>query len=310
MKNSSNNLIRGSDYENYLPGRIILSSSHLPLERTSYYIGWHTQPSTLIELSRPATAEHQFVLYGSKEEQGEYKYNNGQWLSYIKRENDWFIAPACENELHWKLNASDSSEESSICRIHLPPEALYQKAMECFGTVRPKVDIKHCMNIQDPFMTELAYEIRRELSSSSSISSLYIEQIMDLFTFHIIKKYCLLNIKPELKSPMLSRIRRERTVEYIHDNLAKDISLDDLADSAYLSKYYFARAFKTTFKTTPAKYVLNERVKKAVKLISTTDLPIGMIADECGFSSTSNFSKAFSRITGMSPRDYRSKCLN
>lgn len=306
MQSESPIPVCGDDYEKYIPGEIALSSSSLQLE--SYYVGWHTQPREPEENLRPATEEHQFVLYSSNEEVGEYQYNGGDWRSYRKRRYDWFIAPALENQIYWKPRLGEASQTPSICRIHLSPEFLHLKAIEYFGQTSPVIRIDHHrMNIQDPVMTGLAYGLKEELASPSSISTLYVEQALGFFALHVLKNYSSVVKNEVTKSPKLSRARRLQVADFIQANLTNDVSLDELAGVACLSKYHFSRAFKATFGMAPHQYILMRRIRKASRLLTDTELPIGLISERCGFNSVSSFSKAFSRIIKATPRDYRAK---
>ncbi|SBR45803.1 MULTISPECIES: helix-turn-helix domain-containing protein [unclassified Halomonas] len=306
MRNVSSSPVRGDDYEKYIPGEMALSSSNSQLG--SYYVGWHTQPRDPEESLRPATEEHQFVLYSANEEIGEYQYNNGGWRTYRKRKHDWFIAPALENQIYWKPHSGEASQTPCICRIHLSPELLHLKAIECFGQANPVIRVGHRMNIQDPVMTGLACGLKDALASPSAISSLYVEQTLNLFALHVLKRYSSVEKKEISKKPRLSRARRREVIDFIQANLANDISLDELAKVACLSKYYFIHAFKTTFGMTPLQYVIAQRIHKASQLLITTELPIGLISERCGFNSASSFSKTFSQVVKATPRDYRAKC--
>ena len=84
----------------------------------------------------------------------------------------------------------------------------------------------------------------------------------------------------------------------------------DLAGLACLSKYHFARAFKESFQTTPHQYVLKCRIEHASSLLRNTDFPISIIAEQCGFSSASRFSKVFSNLQGISPNRYRYRLMD
>ncbi|MBQ8849067.1 MAG: helix-turn-helix transcriptional regulator [Clostridia bacterium] len=88
---------------------------------------------------------------------------------------------------------------------------------------------------------------------------------------------------------------------------ARDISLDEISASVGLSKYYFAREFHRTTGYSFVSYLNLIRCKKAKKMIAETELSIGEIAQKCGFSNLSYFSRTFRSIVGILPNDYRKK---
>ena len=88
---------------------------------------------------------------------------------------------------------------------------------------------------------------------------------------------------------------------YIDENITYPITLEEVAAAASMSRTYFFAVFKKINGITPWKYITVKRVEKAVELIKTTDMTKLDIAFSCGFSSSSNFYKAFKSVTGKNP---------
>lgn len=103
--------------------------------------------------------------------------------------------------------------------------------------------------------------------------------------------------------------RFQSVFNYINKNLDRAISLDELANIANLSKYYFIRAFKDETGMTPHEYIINARVNTAVFFLSTTDLSMSEISLKCGFSNDSAFNNSFKRYIGDTPYSYRKKSM-
>lgn len=91
---------------------------------------------------------------------------------------------------------------------------------------------------------------------------------------------------------------------YIKENLTEDLSLARVAGLASLSPTHFHNRFKAAVGQTLREYVENQRIRKAIHLLQTTDMTLIQIAFECGFSSQSYFSYAFKRKMKATPRDY------
>lgn len=111
--------------------------------------------------------------------------------------------------------------------------------------------------------------------------------------------------EPETEDP--ASIRMRRFLEYIEQNLDKDISLDEMAASAGVSKTEALRCFHKTLQTTPYSYVMEVRLSKAADLLAETGLSVGKIASRTGFNQQSYFGKRFKEKTGMTPLEYRKK---
>ena len=97
----------------------------------------------------------------------------------------------------------------------------------------------------------------------------------------------------------------EKTITYINEHFAENISVTDLAEKAGLSHYYFIRAFKRETGFTPHEYVLNTRIATAQYLLKNTRLKVKDICYQTGFSDESIFCSAFKKRLGMTPTQYR-----
>ncbi|MEM7238876.1 MAG: AraC family transcriptional regulator, partial [Pseudomonadota bacterium] len=100
-------------------------------------------------------------------------------------------------------------------------------------------------------------------------------------------------------------LRIIRVCEFIEDNLARVLTLSDLAEVACLSSYHFCRVFKATTGHSPRAYISERRVAKAKLLLTTTQAQMTDIALDCGFSSSQHFASSFRKHTGMTPGEYR-----
>jgi transcriptional regulator GlxA family with amidase domain len=92
---------------------------------------------------------------------------------------------------------------------------------------------------------------------------------------------------------------------HINANLGNQITVQSLASLVGMSSQSFAAAFKNAFRTTPAQYVLSERVKWASWLLANTNFSIAAIAAETGFSSQSHLTSAMGNVSGQTPFEFR-----
>ena len=92
---------------------------------------------------------------------------------------------------------------------------------------------------------------------------------------------------------------------HINVSLGKRIFVGKLAAMVCMSPQSFAPAFKRAFKTSPAQYVLQERVKWACWLLANTNARIAAVAAETGFSSQSHLTTVLKRRTGKTPDELR-----
>ncbi|MBV9246222.1 MAG: AraC family transcriptional regulator [Methylobacteriaceae bacterium] len=97
-----------------------------------------------------------------------------------------------------------------------------------------------------------------------------------------------------------------RVVEYINANLEKPLSVPVLAEVAGLSRAHFSRLFLASEGVPPAGFVLQERMRRAGRLLSShARLPVKEIAILCGLDDPNYFAKVFRRFFGTSPTEFR-----
>ena len=106
-----------------------------------------------------------------------------------------------------------------------------------------------------------------------------------------------------------NRATVERAADYLRAHYSEPLCLDELIQSAHMSKSYFLRLFRQYMGTTPYNYLLCYRITQAKDLLVLTDLPVGAIARKVGFADESNFSTRFSSMAGQSPLQYRRSAL-
>lgn len=92
---------------------------------------------------------------------------------------------------------------------------------------------------------------------------------------------------------------------YISHNCTSPLTLEDVAAHLGISKSHFAHRFKAFTNMTFLDFLTGERVKRAQALMQDPGTRIIDIAFDSGFSSISSFNRAFKKITGLTPSNYR-----
>ena len=92
---------------------------------------------------------------------------------------------------------------------------------------------------------------------------------------------------------------------YISGHPEERMTLDALADRFFVGRATLTSDFRRTMGMSVGEFITTVRVNRA-KVLLQEDLPLGEIAERCGFSSVSYFIKVFIRRAGLSPTRYRS----
>lgn len=99
--------------------------------------------------------------------------------------------------------------------------------------------------------------------------------------------------------------RKKRNLEELMlENFDKPLSIEDYAFLAGRSISSFNRDFQRKFEMPPKKWIINQRLEKAVKLLSNTNLSIEQIAIEVGYENVSYFIYLFGKQLGISPKQF------
>lgn len=111
---------------------------------------------------------------------------------------------------------------------------------------------------------------------------------------------------PDAGNLYVQQERIQRSVSYLEANFHSKLTIQDLARIANLSPFHFTRLFTRLVGLSPHEYILNYRLRYAVRLLRAhSEYSIGDIALALGFSDQSHFSKTFRRTFGKTPKAYR-----
>ena len=104
----------------------------------------------------------------------------------------------------------------------------------------------------------------------------------------------------------IDEVRKSEILEYIKSN-CRTATLTELSSKLYVSTPYLSKIIKGFFGKTFKELLVEERVRRAVELLTKTELPIGDIIQSLGYENHSYFHREFKRRTGTTPRALRCK---
>lgn len=146
----------------------------------------------------------------------------------------------------------------------------------------------------------LQFSQKKSLGAALSLKS----SLLSLISFYV----SLHEFSPVLEIPEKNQ-GIARVVDYIKTNLDKKITLQELANIAYLHPNYLCRLFKSCFGITPLQYVYQKKMDYSRYLLLYTQISISEIAAMVGYDDISHFSKDFKKYSHCPPRHFRSQTL-
>ena len=155
-----------------------------------------------------------------------------------------------------------------------------------------------------------------ELDTAYTLSDIYIRKADKAKTPEEV-----LDITAEMQIDFATRMRElnkrdaislhvRRSIDYIYDNLHRQVTVNEIAEREGLSPGYFSRLFVKEVGLNVNLFINEAKVKTAQNMLIYSEFSIQEIALSLGFSSQSAFSAVFKKILNMSPRAYREKYYN
>jgi AraC family transcriptional regulator len=198
------------------------------------------------------------------------------------------------------------SGHPEILQVYLRQSIYASAVSEMYGCDPAAAELIPRFAIQDPLLEQLAAAILKALRNHTAEDGLYIDTLAQMMAVHLARYYSTRSgVMHSVQLPQAGGWRIRRLVEYIGENLEKDLSLETMAQEVDLSPLYLARAFKCAIGKAPHQYVMARRIEQAKLLLRNTDQPIAGIAAATGFSSQSHLSGWFRRQVGLTPAEYR-----
>ncbi len=197
----------------------------------------------------------------------------------------------------------DWGNEAECITIALEPALVVRAAAE--SAYGGQIELKEVYDENDPLIWQIGLALLAESEAQEPVGRLYAESLTNTLAFHLLRHY---NVgKNQLSSSVggLTGRKLRLATEFIHANLAEDVTLAEIADTVDLSPYHFARAFKRTTGLTPQQYLMQRRIERAKNLLAKDDLPIVEVSAQVGFKNQSHFTTFFRRYTAMTPKVWR-----
>lgn len=153
----------------------------------------------------------------------------------------------------------------------------------------------------DPLVLQIGLAIKNVLENNPSRSRLYAETMVNALTVHLLEHYSAR--KPKIKEYKngLSKCQLNQVIEYIRNNLDRDLGLKELANLLHLSQHYFCDLFKQSMGITPHQYVIQTRVNCAKELLLTRKYSIAQVTFMVGFANQSHLNRHFKKLVGVTP---------
>lgn len=197
-----------------------------------------------------------------------------------------------------------------ICTYIADSEHPWEYAWLEFDGIRAKETVALAgLSLNQPIYRARYKDISRQMKEEM----LYIVEHRKASPFHLIG-HLYLFIDALLRSSRETQLTKGNTLQdfyikeaitFIEHNFQNDISVADIADFCGLNRSYFGKIFHENMGRTPQDFLISYRMSKATELLRLTDLSITDISNAVGYVNPLHFSRAFKKVYGCSPRQWR-----
>lgn len=268
----------------------------------SFEAGWRSlllraydDPPVAEPFTTPQTEDHLIVLVtkGACNVEGLYR---GRWSKAAYGPGSLgMTAPGEEVTLRWRGTTSHST-----LQLHLPAEAVRSCKEELLGRGASPPQMPNVLASEDPVLQQVILGVAARLREGAP--DIYAESAAQFLTMHMLVRHA--GREPH-KAPTRDVLRMQRVYDYMHAHLSEDVSLEDLAKVACLSRFHLIRMFKHVYGETPYQRLTRLRIERACQRLAHGEDLVATVALDCGFANPTHFAAAFRRLVGMSPRAYR-----
>ncbi len=156
---------------------------------------------------------------------------------------------------------------------------------------------------EDPLLQSLMTRLWQALPDSHATDRLLTDSALTTLVTHLLQRSGTSDRSATRVS--LPAWKLKRVIEFVEAHLHNEIDILSLAEVAGLSVRQFSRAFKQQVGETPHRWLMRYRIERAENMLHKQRLAIVEVAELCGFSGQSHFTRVFRQITGKSPGSWR-----
>lgn len=205
-----------------------------------------------------------------------------------------------ENQWEW-----DGSPD--VLHAYLSPEYMSSLALE-IGVY--DFELIDGVEVDDPILFDLGKQIVVELENPQFGDDLVGDALAQMIGIRLIRAHSSRTGQKIDKTASLPAWRLKKVFDAIEERLEVGVSLEELAAVVGLSKFHFARSFKSATGMPPHRFILGRRLQRAKDMLGNAEISIAEIALSSGFASQEHLTTCFRKQLGTTPAQYRRSLLS
>lgn len=211
-------------------------------------------------------------------------------------------------EIHRPLTTPGKDYERIV--IYVSPEFLQHCGQDkfdlsqCFRLAQNTSSVMHALPGKSHDLLYHMTKLEKVAHQQGYANELYVEILF--IEFMILLNRAIMSKELQQLTQVSYDPKIQQLLDYINTHLAEDLSIDNLTEQVFLSKYYMMRKFKADTGYSIHQYINSKRLLLAKSLLTSTSLPITELCYHCGFTDYSAFSREFKKQFHTTPKQFRS----
>jgi AraC family transcriptional regulator len=222
----------------------------------------------------------------------------GKRYAGIAVHGDINIIPA-HTPQRWEMH--DQNDHTFLVRL---PERLLSKVAEQCDLDISRIEIRDRFHIRDAELELVCWAMKRELELGYPSGRLYLDGLALAAASRLISQHSSVTNPRGISDNKegLDRRRLQRVLAFIEDQLAEDLSLENIAAVAGISPSHLNSLFRISMGMPLHRYVIRRRVERAKSLLMQDGPSMAEVALAAGFAHQSHMAQHMRRVLGMPPR--------
>ncbi|MFL6429566.1 MAG: helix-turn-helix domain-containing protein [Acidobacteriaceae bacterium] len=196
----------------------------------------------------------------------------------------------------WEMH--DDNDRALL--LSLPQALLHAVAVES-GMDAARLEIRNRFQIRDRELETLGWAMKREMETGCPSGRIYMNGLTLALASRLVAWHSSAVKMPKALNKGLSGLRLKQVLAYIEEQLAEDLSLEQIAAVAGVSASHMKTLFRTAMGIPVHQYVIQRRVEHAKDLLAKDSLSMAEIAAATGFAHQSHMARHMRRVMGMPP---------
>ena len=199
----------------------------------------------------------------------------------------------------WELR-----EQDTALIVGIPPYLL-ETAARGMDLDPARVEVVNRYQMRDRQIEHIGWAMKTEMEAGFPNGNIYLESLATALSVHLLNHHSSESHEPMAVKGGIPGRRLKQLISFIEENLARDLTLKDVAEVAGLSVSHCKAAFRKSMGQPIHQYVIQRRVDRARTLLGAGELSINEVALETGFAHQSHLAYHTRRLLGVSPRAIR-----